>query len=228
MHSVQNSNTFLSYYNQIDKFFAYVLQLKRYIPFGEKISVLGGGDFSISAIVHRYETKLRYFGDMRNQLVHGFRIDKRHYVVASDHAVQQIQSLYEEMRHPKTVVDAYQRKVYTCRLEDSLEEVIDTMKAELYTHVPVYDKKGKFVEMLSESTIAYRLGDKFDQTDHIDLDGLSVKDVPLENSNDQFLFVDKSTSVYDIEQYFLKYASNHKRLGAIFVTENGQQDQPII
>lgn len=102
------------------------------------------------------------------------------------------------------------------------------MKAELYTHVPVYDKKGKFVEMLSESTIAYRLGDKFDQTDHIDLDGLSVKDVPLENSNDQFLFVDKSTSVYDIEQYFLKYASNHKRLGAIFVTENGQQDQPII
>ena len=102
-HSLHNSNTFLAYYNHIDKYFAYLLQLKRYLPFAEKVTMLTNEKYSIHQFVRLYQNKLRYFGDLRNQLVHGFRLENQHYVLASNHAVQEIQKIYQEMKKPTNV-----------------------------------------------------------------------------------------------------------------------------
>lgn len=138
-HNVQNSNTFLSYYNQIDEYFSYVLELDKYMPYHEKVSIIADGKYKMSNFVKVYQNKLRYFGDLRNQLVHGFRLDNKHYVLASDHAVHEIQTMYEELRQPTSVQQSFGKKVYTCVLEDTLRKVILDMRNNLNTHVPVYD-----------------------------------------------------------------------------------------
>lgn len=226
-HSVQNSNTFLAYYNQIDKYLAYILGLTKYMPYNEKLVILADGNYSVSNFVHAYQNKLRYFGDLRNQLVHGFRLENKHYVLASDYAVEEIEKVYEELRKPTSVSQAFGREVYTCTLDDVLREVIIVMRQELNTHVPVYDKKGNFVEMLSESTIAYRIADQIGDDGEIHLADIKVGDVSLKNTNDEFVFVEASKSIYDIEQLFAQTLQAKKRLGAAFVTKTGSSDEVI-
>ncbi|USN54253.1 MAG: CBS domain-containing protein [Candidatus Peribacteria bacterium] len=101
------------------------------------------------------------------------------------------------------------------------------MKTYLNTHVPVYDENNVFVEMLSESTIAYWIAYQIDKHGKVRLDSVKVGDVPLENSNDFFVFVDKEKSIYDIEHLFATNFKEHKRLGAVFVTEHGTPNEPI-
>jgi uncharacterized protein Usg len=107
MYSEQNSNSFLSLYNQIDKLFDQILMLTRYVPFNEKLQMFMEQAYDISPIVKKYQQKLRYFGDLRNQIVHGFRLDNQHFVVASDHAVDQIQGIYDHLAQPKTIVEMF-------------------------------------------------------------------------------------------------------------------------
>lgn len=197
------------------------------MPYNEKLVVIADGRYNITNFVRTYQNKLRYFGDLRNQLVHGFRLENKHYVLASDYAVEEIKKIYEELREPTSVKQIFGREVYTCTLEHALREVIIVMRKELNTHVPVYDMEGKFVEMLSESTIAYWVADQIGDDGEIHLADIKVGDVPLENTNDEFVFVQESKSIYDIEQLFAQTLQKKKRLGAVFVTEHGSSDELI-
>lgn len=227
MHSVQNSNTFLAYYNQIDKYLSHVLTLTTFVSYGEKIAKIADGKYAVSPFVRLYQNKLRYFGDLRNQLVHGFSMDEKHYVVASDYAVEQIQQVYLQLTKPKTVWSLFKRAVYTCTLHDPLKTVITTMRKELNTHVPVYDAAGVFVHMLSESTIAYRIADQIDAGGDIHSEDVVVGDIPLQNTNDLFVFVEEEKSIYEIDALFTHHMEQKKRLGAVFITKTGRVEEPI-
>jgi hypothetical protein len=182
------------------------------MPYNEKVTVIADGTYNVSNFVSLYQNKLRYFGDLRNQLVHGFRLENKHYVLASDYAVEEIKTIYEELRKPTSVQQAFGREVYTCTLSDDLRDVIVVMRQELNTHVPVYDSKDVFVEMLSESTIAYWIADQIGDDGQIHLADIKVGDVPLENTNDEFTFVEATKSIYDIEQLFAQNLQAKKRL----------------
>jgi len=140
-----------------------------------------------SKFVQQFQNKLRYFGDLRNQLVHGFSLDKKHYVVASDYAVQQIKRVYEELTKPKPVAEVFDHEVFSCTTADSLKDIIQVLHS----------------------------------------DEVKVGDIPLENSNDTFLFVDGETSIYEIQELFLTSHEQKKRLGAVFVTSSWDETTPI-
>lgn len=197
------------------------------MPFWEKVQHVADGQYAISRFVRTYQNKLRYFGDLRNQIVHGFTIEKKHYVVASDYAVEQIRAVFEEMSKPKSIGDIFTRSVYTCRLSDPLKSVIASMRDNLNTHVPVYDELEQFVEMLSESTIAYRLADQMNANGTAHIEHAIVGDVPLENTNDFFVFQPAATSIYEVEELFAKNFEEKKRLWAVFITPSGIVDEPI-
>ena len=101
------------------------------------------------------------------------------------------------------------------------------MKEKLNTHVPVYNSAWTFVEMLSESTIAYWIADQIGDNGEVHLEHVKVGDVPLENSNDLFTFVDEEKSVYDIEALFAEKRAAKKRLWAVFITQHGREDETI-
>ncbi len=125
------------------------------------------------------------------------------------------------------MLDTFGRSVYTCRVDDLLVDVIKSMKEHLNTHVPVYDKQWIFVEMLSESTIAYRIAEQIGDDGEIHLRNIRVGDISLENSNDCFIFVHKEKSVYEIEELFAKKRTAKKRLWAVFITKYWKKDEII-
>ena len=227
--TAHNSNTFLARYNKIDEVFANTIWTQKYISYSEKVSMIANWTYSSSGFVRQYAEKFRYYGDLRNQIVHWFSLEHLHYVHLSAHAVEDISSIYTQLITPKTIGETFRSDVYTCSLQDSLQEVIVWMRNDLNTHVPVYNQQWTFVEMLSESTIAYRVADQLanDDDNSIHLDDVKVWDVPLENTNDVFLFMSASTSVYEVEQLFEQSFANKKRLWAIFITTNWAPIEPI-
>ena len=139
MHSVHNSNTFIGHYNAIDKLLSSQLRTKGFISWSEKIQIIADGDYPISSFVKIKQNKLRYFGELRNQLVHGFSLEHKHYVVASDHAVEEIKRVMHEMQKPRTIGELFETEVFITTLDAPLIPVIHSMRNELNSHVPVYD-----------------------------------------------------------------------------------------
>lgn len=139
MYSAHNSNTYLAYFNQIDKYLSYVLKLQKYVPYHERVTMITRGKYAVSHFVSRFEAKLRYFGDLRNQLVHGFRLDNKHFLIVSDHALEQITSIHDELTKPKTLQDIFDQKIVSAKQSDSLESVMERMSEEKLKYLPVYD-----------------------------------------------------------------------------------------
>lgn len=226
--SENNSNTFLSYYNDIDKFFTKLLDLDRYIPFNEKLAAVISGGFPASAYTKHCEDKLRYFGDLRNQLVHGFRLDHKHYLLVGDHAIEEISRVWEELKNPASLVTVFGDELTSCHIWESLKEVLIRMRYSQKTHLPVYSESGAFVNVLSESTVAYRLTDFLDSEKSLPLHSMLVGDLNLDNTNDMYMFVAENMSVYEVDALFGQDKKRQKRLWAVCVTHSWAQNEQIL
>lgn len=226
-YSSHNSNQFLSWYNKIDKFLSRVLEIKKYIPYSEKIDLVIQKGAQWSYVLDQYQSSFLYFWELRNQLVHWFSLNQKHFLEVSEYAVQQIKSLYSWLTAPKTVGEVFAWEVYSCTTNDLLSQVIVTMKSELNTHVPVYHE-WVFVEMLSESTIAYRLAEQITAWVSTIWSWTRIADVSLHNTNDIFAFISEDENVYEVRNRFLKHSANKKRLWALFITQHWTQDEKIL
>jgi hypothetical protein len=56
-----------------------------------------------------------------------------------------------------------------------------------------------------------------------------ISDIDLSVSYDDFCFISKDVSVYQLRELFVKdfLKNTHKRLGAVFVTETGKRNEPL-
>lgn len=217
MHSIENSNTFLAYYNHLDKYFAYILSLAKYMPFTEKIQTITQQKLPITPFVSRYQEKLKYFGDLRNQLVHGFRLENKHYVLASDYAVEQIKTVYEEVRNPTTVRSLCDKPLLTCLTTDTIQAVVAKMKRQSVSHVPLFDEQGALVDVLSERALVYSLAQQTDKK------MVRIADISLSDDQDEYAIIAPTTSLYHVEEYFGKALKQGKTLGSLIITETGDQ-----
>lgn len=222
MHSVENSNTFLAYYNHLDKYFAYVLSLTKYMPFTEKVQVISQKQLPVTSFVARYQEKLKYFGDLRNQLVHGFRLENKHYVLASDYAVEQIKTVYEEVRNPTMVRSLCTKPLYTCTTSESVQTVVSKMKRLGVSHVPLFDAQGKLVDVLSERALAYSLMKESDKKP------IRIGDISLQDDNDEYIIISPETSLYHVEDYFMQAMKQGKSLWSLLITQTGDATGEVL
>lgn len=222
MHSVENSNTFLAYYNHLDKYFAYVLSLTKYMPFTEKVIAISQKQLPVTSFVSRYQEKLKYFWDLRNQLVHGFRLENKHYVLASDYAVEQIKIVYEEVRNPTMVRTLCTKPLYTCVTTDTVQTVVGKMKRLGVSHVPLFDEKWALIDVLSERALAYTLMKETDKKP------IRIWDISLKDDNDEYQIISTETSLYHVEDYFAQAMKQGKTLGCLLVTQTGDATGEVL
>ncbi len=220
MHSANNSNTFLAYFNQIDKYLSYILWLKKYVPYHERITMLLTKKTKIRSFVNKFESKLRYFGDLRNHLVHGFRLDNRHYIHVSEHAVKQITFAHDQLTKPQTLLDGaiwLESKVIFAQLADPLNEVLELMKQQNIQYLPVYQDQ-LFLWILSFRDMLARLvHEKI-----VDTNTMTIEDVDISYAT-EYVFVESGTSVYDLPEIF----SGKDSTEIVIATDTGSEDEKI-
>ena len=217
MYSAQNSNTFLAYFNQIDKYLSYVLWIKKYVPYHERVTIIATGKTSITRFVKSFEAKLRYFGDLRNQLVHGFRLENKHYLVVSDHALHEIQTIHDHLTAPKTIADYTKKEYIIANNTDTIQAVMELMTEHSLSYIPVYDVE-RLLWVLSFQDIMYRLISH--TTIQPSINTLAEVDVTHYSEYD---VIWPSTSVYEVQDIFEQQATTQ----VLLISADGSPDTPM-
>lgn len=227
--SQQHANNFIAVFNELDKYFDTLVaqHTDRFMPFNEKVKLIGQDTMAISSFVKKYEQKLKYFGELRNEIAHGFKIDGMHYCTPSYHAVEELRKIKEAIIQPITVATVFQKQVYTCQSHDLLKDTMIAMKNFGYTHVPVYNEQKVFQWVLTQSAICEWLAYHMQDTTK-PLDTVTVADVDLNAWIENVAFVEKGKPLFAVPQLFESRWLNHKILGALLITDNGTSEEPLL
>jgi len=218
---------YLAYFNQIDKHFDKVLGTKKFLPYNEKIKRIIQWEYPISWFVKLHKYELKFFGEIRNHITHGIKLDGHNYALPSEYALNKVKTTAEAIKKPPSCFDIFKKTVFFCKTTDLLKNILPTMKRHAYTHVPVYNEEDKFVGVLSESGICYRLAKSFENKNK-SLEKIKIAELPYQHDYYHYLFVSKATNIYEIDRLFTRRKQKQKRLGAMFITSYGKESEQIL
>lgn len=119
--------------------------------------------------------------------------------------------------------------MYCKNLNDDINSTIKDMIEKVYTHIPIIENnilKGVFSESTLLDIINKDKGiiiDKSTQFKEIE------EFLKIENhTSEEFIFISKNKNIYDIEEMFKNYFSKKKKIGCIYITENGKSTERIL
>lgn len=218
---------FLALFNQIDKHLDKILWLDIYLPYNEKLKRTINGNFSISWFIKIHQFQLRYFGEIRNQITHGIKLDGHTYVYPSPYAIKQLAKYADNIKKPPRCIDVFGGSVFTCKENDKLENIIQEMEKNNYSHVPVYDKNNKYIGSLTESKILNWLSQNMWKKD---MNNIKISDLELDiKDEDKYvLFISKKTNIYEIDELFTIKKQEKKKIWVVFITETGKKEEPLL
>ncbi len=224
----QNANNYMAVFNELDKYFDTLVESDRwFMPFNEKVKHIALDTWTISAFVRKYETKLKYFWELRNHIAHGFKLDGKHYATPSYHGVEELRKIKEAIVQPITVASIYEKQVYTCQATDSLKDVMIAMKNFGYTHVPVYDDKHVLLGVMTQSAICERLAYHMQDASQ-PLEVVQVSAVDLNAWIERYALVEADKPLFSIAPLFEPSWLNRRILWALLITKNGKVDEPLM
>lgn len=216
-HSVSNSNQFLSFYNQMDEYFSVVLDLWTYMPYSEKIDQIVQWNYHISPFVKQHYRKLKYFSEMRNQIVHWFRLDHEHYLLASDGAVWAIKNLTEHLITPPTIESFAHNTVPQLSSTDTIQDAIQRLLDNHVRMLPLYEEN-VYVTTVSLEYLIWLL---------LKWSWWALLQEKLPKESVSVFFLPPTTSVYTIESLFLKQHAA-KPLEVIRISEDWTSATKIV
>lgn len=220
---MRNSDRFLNAYRAIEQHLR-KLTGKPKISFWELVNERAkAGDLTIS----KYRDDLAQFANLRNAIVHMDGGGGQVIAEPNDYAVGKIEKIRDLILQPPGIDKIYRRPVKTCKPHDSILEVARVMANKKYSQMPVVED-GQFRGLITTNTIARWLGISSNHTME-SLREARVNDaLEFAENNDNYWFIGKHKSVYDVLEVFGEYGRVGRVLDAILVTEHGKRDEEII
>src|SRR5680860_449356 len=144
-------------------------------------------------------------------------------------AFDRLDETIELLKNPPKVGQSFKKDVYSATTEDIMETVMCKMRENLFTHVPVYENK-KFVGVFSETTVFDWFADcSENRNSDFYLKPLSHINKKYFNSrNNLHKFIPRDLDIFSAYKVFEDNILNGKRMGAIFITKNGREDDELI
>jgi hypothetical protein len=116
-----------------------------YLPYNEKLKRIINSHYTISWFIKIHQFQLRYFGEIRNQITHGIKLDGHTYVYPSPYAITQLAKYADSIKSPPRCIDIFGKPVFICKQSDKLETVIQAMQKNNYSYIPVYNDEKKYM-----------------------------------------------------------------------------------
>ncbi len=225
-----NSERFINTYNRLDKHMRRYSDKDYYESHTSLIdTMVGKGD----VLFKRHSEILKQFAKLRNAIVHNPKDnDSRTIAEPHDIVVKKYEEFLEQVINPPLAINSMSipnGKIYKTSLNSNAFEVIDIMKENMYSHVPVIENN-KLVGIFSENAVFSYIAQK-----HLIKIEESTKIsefrefIPIDrHTSERFIFVNRETSVIEIDDIFQDEYKDEKRLGAVFITENGKDNEKIL
>lgn len=223
--SSSRADEFLTTFNQIEKHLRSLFDATKHIGFKRLVDKLSQSN----SLVALYKQDLIEFVELRNAIVH--RSTGQPIAEPYAEVVDRIKELYLKLSNPPTALDIANQPVYTCQTDESIANLVKTMQEKFYVFVPVYQGQN-FVGVFSENSLTKWLASVAHENEFV-ISATTVGQLqPFFDEEDDkynaFRFVAKDTDAFEVREDFVSFLSQKKRLGAIFVTENGSPQEKIL
>lgn len=222
--TMSQSERFLDLYNRLDKF------LREESNEGREVSFAHIVKSSKSPVVKRYQSELISFGELRNAIVHNPKVQGRAIAEPHEEVVKQFEKICDSVFEPPKVMPNFQFDVFAAAKDDSIAPVLQEMKTQQFSQVPVVDTDGSVIEIVTNNTISRWLSSQFDGQGGVLSEDVHVGDLidHVEFPNN-YLFLPRTADVYTAADRFLNHIRTHKRnLDCIFITHNGKKNEALL
>lgn len=184
-------------------------------------------------VVKRYFDELLLIKDIRNIDSHKGNKNYRYIVSPNPETNLHLKKIINEIENPPIIFENnmyVKREKMCCKsLDDTIYDTIREMSEKIYTHIPILKdnilfgvfSENTFLDVINEKTeIIIDSNTKFSEIQEF----LKID----KHSMEEFKFISKHTTVYDIEDMFKNYFKQNKRLGCVYITEHGNKNEEIL
>lgn len=177
-------------------------------------------------VVRHHYALLKQFGHLRNALVHQ-RFDKDHYI-ADPHEgiVDEIERVEQLLMKPPLALSIASQPVICFSSNTLLKDILKELERTGYTQFPIYDNS-KFIGLLSEGGIAKWMSKNINGS-IVSLDHILAKDILLCEKKRNVRFLNRQSTIYDIENVFEEAFDRNEKLESILITQTGIDTQKPI
>jgi len=217
----QNADRFLNTFNAVERYLVNKFNQGNFAPFRFLLRRAAAKD----PIIRQNQDLLYMCGDLRNVLVHNDRFGGRTIAEPLDEVVEEFEKVREFIERPGKV-DQFEKKVFYCFLNDTLDKALQLMIRHKITQIPVMDGN-KIVEVLNGNNISFWLAGQSSaspsQTKIIDV-------LITAEYKHNFGIIPRTMSVYDAaELYRNSFQTDPKNryFDALIITENGKPNEKM-
>lgn len=184
-------------------------------------------------IVKRYKEELLAIKEIRNLNTHNRNDSYKYFVCPNPEINNRLKKIIEEIKNPPKIINSNmcikKKDMYYKTLNDTIIETIKDMIINLYTHIPIIENnvlQGVFSENTLLDIVNKDSGIIIDENTTFSSLAEAIK---IENhSMEDFVFISKYKTIYDVEDLFKDYFRRNKRLGCIYITEHGNKNEEIL
>ncbi len=180
-------------------------------------------------VIARHQQEMRAIAQLRNSLVHNpFAHIEGPISQPNPEVIKRYRSIRDKLLNPLDALSIAipAKNIHSAALTTNIIELLRTMNEHIYTHVPIIDD-GKLIGIFSENTLLSYLADTGEAIITKDMTVADFADfVPLKaHFSEAFVFLPKIASLSQIYEVFNKAIHKHERVGMIFITQNGNEDE---
>jgi len=103
---------YMALFNTIDKYLDQYIQTDGFMPFNEKLKHIIKAQIPMSSLISLYEQQLKLFGEIRNHLVHSFKLDGATYLLPTHDAICELSHIVTLLTKPPTCHSLFDKSVY--------------------------------------------------------------------------------------------------------------------
>lgn len=223
---------YMALFNTIDKSMDQYIDADWFMPFNEKIKYIYTSWLPISSMVARYEQSLKLFGEIRNHLVHSFKLNGATYLLPTHEAIEELSHLVTLFTNPPQCEQYCHHFPKLIQQADSLLSAMNIMKQHHIEHIPIVDNNNIYISSLSYALICDWIvsNPTQDITNQLSISTM-LQDIHNNNwpsrhiSKYIYLPIHKHATMYEAEHYFKQ---SSQELWALYITEDGTFWSPII
>lgn len=222
---MNNAEKFISAFNAIENYLRRNLESRNFSSFFNLIDDASQDNL----IVRQYREELRLFGNLRNAIVHSDRKDGRPVADPREDVVEQIEKIVKMLLDPPLVSQHFLRPVYTVETDEAIINVLHTMIDKDYSQVPIL-KDGYLLGMINFESIARwmakisKLENPFEVCKKTTVEDVFKATQHLKN----YRIIKSNTDFVTARECFIDSLGKKDLTEALFITENGRRNEPLI
>ncbi|MCA0985506.1 CBS domain-containing protein [Halobacillus yeomjeoni] len=175
------------------------------------------------SVIRVHFDQLKQYAKLRNAIVHE-RI-RGDYYVATPHleVVEDLERIKQTLDQPPQALEFATRPVLFFKEDTPLTHVVEAFRKHEISQFPIYTSNHEFLGLLTNDGIVRWIAGAL-ADGHVNMDGITTKDLLGEDNKPNVEFLSSSGSVFELEEHFETSLEAERKLKAVIITEDGDPD----